>query len=139
MNTRRRVAIEILLPPFVGGAIAVVPGIYFQPERVLLTAAVYLAGSYYIATIPSIVYAACMEGAFRAGLKPQSKMSIALSSVLGFFAGIAIVVVGAWGKSGVLSFEDFYFCAPVGVSVGALVGWIVCRLERLDERRKNAF
>ena len=137
MTTRRRVAIEVFLPPLLGGIAAVAPGIYFQPQNLLLSVAVYVAGGYYVATLPSIACAACMEGAFRLGLDPKSKSSIALSSLLGLLAGIAIVLVGAWQKNHVPAMEDFYFCAPVGIVAGALVGWIVRTLERQDERRKN--
>lgn len=132
MTRGKRIALELLGPPFLGtvvlyagsGVYAIVrwvqsgnppgwnPAIFGAILGVLVFA-------YPIAGIPSIVYTLAMEWRFARGLKPDTWRTVRYSAVLGFLSGAAIGGVFRGNLSVYLAMSG------IGTVVGFVLGFLI--------------
>jgi hypothetical protein len=106
MTRGKRIALELIGPPFFGAALWVMilsPELVdnmradgFSPQAIvsaLQAVGVIFVFAYLLAGLPSIGYAFAMERLFTRGLSPTSWRMVWLSSMLGGFCGTVIAVV----------------------------------------------
>jgi hypothetical protein len=123
---RRRIAIELLLPPLVATVLAALIAILRDPREIptipwsgfLGGGLVLLAVAYVVASIPSALFTLVMEVAFAKGLSPGSWATVALAAGLGLLCGAAIVGFDP-------SYGAFDGLVGLGVATGAIVGLLV--------------
>lgn len=146
MTRPKRIALEILGPPLLGGGLVLVgwavvalwnfltgaTPIRWDPQA-LAWVLVVLIYAYALAGIPSILYALVMEWWFSRGLNPASWRAVGLSAFLGFLAGGGMISVlsGFHLESALLA-----FWGGLGSAVGFLLGLFI--KVRSTPRRKNA-
>ncbi len=138
---RKRIALEALGPPVLGGAAAtgwawgatVYHSLYRLETGEDWAATLGLMPTYWflygmmaipMSGIQAILYAAIMEWCFARGLDPRSWRSVALSTLLGFAAGAIIAVGYGYERK-----ETWYFFNSLGVVVGFVLGWLIRRLS----------
>ena len=139
MNRLIRIAIEVLLPPAIAAAYGVAGYAYFNSfESTVRRSPFMFVLAYAVLSIPSAVYAALMEGAFKLGPDPKEKMSIACAMALGAAIGFAVsVMLGSnelWARTGS---QDLEFTA-IGALNGAIVTSLIRRLEIRFSAKKTA-
>lgn len=138
MKRWQRIALQILAPPALGGAIALIAigciavwehwqktgtwRVPIQDAGVWFLFAMIWA--YVLAIIPSAIYAALMEWRFARGLRPGSLAAIIWSSGLGGISGFAIIAVIFRGPGDGWIFAAFTL---LGLVVGVIVGVLVRR------------
>lgn len=132
----KRIALEVLGPPFLG---AFLMSSYTIGEHLLRSgnlSFVLLQGrdyllvfvyAYIFGTLPSLAYMGLMEAAFRRGLEPAGWPTVALSAGLGALSGVAIMLLVSSGRAA--AGEVIYF-AIFGWVVGGLIGLIIRFLTR---------
>jgi hypothetical protein len=137
----KRIALEVLGPPLLGGAAATLWAWGMMVYRNLYTIETFGAMAAQLSALPSlwllygvfafpmmgvqaILYAAIMEWCFSRGLDPRSWRSVALSTGLGF-ASSAVIGFGY----GYERKETWYFFNGFGLAVGFVLGWLIRRLS----------
>jgi hypothetical protein len=134
----KRIALEVLAPPVLGGlgimAISIVIGLWngIRPLRLLQDTRDYLIVtfifSYVIGIVPSLAYTGVMETAFARGLDPACGRTVALSGFLGLAAGLGIAIVFGWKRPTPVEYP--VILAADGLLVGCLLGLIIRFLTR---------
>ncbi len=137
----KRIALEVLGPPLLGGAAATLWAwgmmVYRNPHNfetfgamaAQLSALPWLWLLYGVMAFPmsgiqTILYAAIMEWRFSRGLDPHSWRSVALSTVLGYASGAVIAFGYGYERK-----ETWYFFNSLGLAVGFVLGWLIRRLS----------
>jgi len=100
---RRRIAMELLLPPLVATVLAALIAVLHDPREIpTIPWSGFLGGvlavlvvAYIVASIPSALFTIVMEVAFAKGLSPGSWAAVALAAGLGLLSGAGIVRAGA--------------------------------------------
>jgi hypothetical protein len=134
----KRIALEVLGPPFLGGLGLTIFSVVVQlwngisPMYILQETRDYLVVtfifSYVLGIVPSLAYMGVMETAFARGLDPACVRTVVFSSLLGVAAGLGIVVVLAWGRSTPVEYP--VILAADGLLVGWSLGMLIKRLSR---------
>jgi len=138
MRRALRIAVELTAPPLFGAVLLSIPAVSFDARNALSMIGLLFMTAYKLAAIPSIGYTLCMEIAFAAGLDPKKKKAVALSALLGFLAGLAMLPWARGGdfiriKTGALA-----LLPPAGLIVGILVGTVVRVIDRRHKGIKGA-
>jgi hypothetical protein len=138
MNLTRpkRIAIELLGPPFVGvlpfllvslgSALWEAFGKKGNRETVLADlqlAATLMMFAYVFVGIQSILYTAIMEWRFLRGLDPCGWRSVRLSSLLGFSSGALVAFAYGFDRSN--AFSLWLFWGGLGLAVGFVMGLLI--------------
>jgi len=132
MKRMRRILVEVLLPPLLGGAIFSVHMVTSRRDLQSVSEIPLLIGfAYLYAFIPSVVYSVLMEVGFSAGLSARSWKAVLLSLVLGGFAGLSIILVT---NRVAFRFIDSLPLVAIGVAVGFVVGVIIRSSSRPNEK-----
>lgn len=123
MKRRARITLEFLGPPLLAATILEVVALVSVREVVALELFVlFLAFAYFVAGIPSLLFALLMELAFSRGLRPDGLRAVALAAVLGGASGLPIDMVLA----GALEVRPrALFFVALGFVVGGLIGALV--------------
>lgn len=127
----KRIALEVLGPPFLG---AILMTSYTIGEHLLRNgdlSFVFLQGrdyllvfffAYVFGILPSLAYMGLMEAAFNRGLDPTDWRAVGLSSGLGLLAGAGIMLFVSSGRASV---GELTYFAIFGLIVGLLLGLII--------------
>lgn len=137
MRKALRIAIEVATPPLFGALLLGIPATCFDARNALSLIGTVTTVAYVLATIPSIAYALCMEVAFAAGLDPKRNKAIALSALLGFLAGLAMLPFVSGGDLIRIKGGARAAIPVVGLIVGILVAALVRMLEKKHDERKD--
>ena len=131
---KKRIALELLGPPFIGAAPFLVWDIFtnsrgwkFSPEA-LLGVGLVLYVAYLCVGIQSILFTVVMEWRFARGLDPRSWQSVSLSTLLGFGSGAVVAL--AYGSTGNDHFGPWLFWAGLGLAVGLTMGLLIKALSK---------
>lgn len=135
----RRIAVGLLGPPLLGGALATLwawgtlmylslyryESIWETVSQLRMIPAMWLL--YGVFAFPMIgVQAACytaiMEWRFSRGLSPRSWRAVALSAILGYLSGLPIALGYGYARK-----ETWYFFNLLGPTVGLLLGLLIKR------------
>jgi len=142
---RQRIALELLGPPLLGGAMAALwtwstlvfrvvrEESFWAVGRHLNTIPVLLL-TYVVFAFPAIgiqagCYAAIMEWRFSRGLAPGSWRSVALSTLLGFLSGLPLALGYGYENK-----DTWYLFNFLGPAVGLGLGLLIRRWNRASAR-----
>ena len=134
MKTALRVVHELIGPPVIGVLLAIASGMIrgtFSGEPIHDIQTFYQAflGGLFFAVfyvgIQSVCYTLLMEIAFKMGLKPGSKSSVFLSTVLGALAGASFIIY----DHGNTKASEFLRMVAIGATVGLVISGIVGRFR----------
>ena len=147
LTRRKRIAFELLGPPFAGALIASAfelikeasqsgfsagpVGWNFRIQGSVLQFVMFLPFAYLFAGVQSIVYTLVMEWRFARGLDPCSWRSVGLSTLLGFASGAAICLGYGFRRSDVISLWMFF--GGTGFAVGLVLGLLIKRWSAQTE------
>jgi hypothetical protein len=150
MKRWKRVLLEVLGPPAIGGMIvgivAVVAGAWDEVPRLgwnrwMSDAAVYavliLVGAYVVAGIPSLVFAGIMEWRFARGLSPASKRVVGWTGSLGLVSGWSIAFILAGNRPTADLIWPILLIGCVGAATGSVIGMLI-RREAIRRCRDSA-
>lgn len=133
----KRIALELLGPPFIGAALMIsfatvnmlweasASDSYHDKFRDWPTFMVVVFGfAYVFVGAQSIIYTAIMEWRFKRGLDPRSWRMVGLSSTLGFASGGAVVIVAIFGDPQFM-LTGLAIWGGTGLLVGFLMGLLI--------------
>jgi hypothetical protein len=142
MTRRKRIALELLGPPFLGALICLavmsIAGMAQQDAKketgesrllallqMLYVLPLALVYAYVLTGIQSIIYMVILEWRFSRGLDPRSWRSVGLSSLLGFASGAVLALVFGSGSAGL--FNAWLLWGALGLTVGFFMGFLIWR------------
>ncbi len=127
----KRIALEVLGPPFLGAFLLTCFSIGEHLLRNGNLSFVFLQGrdyllvffyAYVFGILPSLAYMSLMEAAFNRGFEPTEWRSVALSGGLGLLAGAGIMLLASTGRASV---GELTYFATFGLIVGLLLSLII--------------
>jgi hypothetical protein len=138
MKTLPRMALEVLLPPFVVAVILTISyAVTHSAKEAMVNLVWIFTASFAVGIVPSIVYMIGVESAFALGLDPAKKRCVALSAFLGAVVGCLFTAVlgenELWRRAEI---GDFSFFAGLGSLAGIAVA-VAIRVLAI-RRTKNA-
>lgn len=123
MKRPARIALEVLGPPLLTGTILeIVALVSLREVGALKLFVLFVAFAYFVAGIPSLLFAVLMELAFSRGLRPDGLRAVALAAVLGGASGLPIDMTLA---GAVKVRPNALFFMALGFVVGGLIGVLV--------------
>ena len=129
MKRPARITLEVLGPPLLGATILqIVAAAAVREVEALKLFPLFVGFGYFVAGIPSVLFAAIMELAFCRGLRPDGVPAVVLAAVLGAASGLAIEMVLA-GAVTVRSSAAFF------IAFGCVIGGMIGLLIRARSRR----
>lgn len=138
LTRRKRIALELLGPAFIGAAPFIVALAGFslwetftknQPWKFPLEAlqgiGMILLVAYVCVGIQSILFTAILEWQFARGLDPRSWRAVGLSSLLGLASGAVVALAYGFKRDDQLGLWLFWggFGLAVGFTLGLLIKW----------------
>lgn len=140
MRRWKRVLLEVLAPPAIGGMIvwlvAIVASACDEVPRLgwnrwandtAVYAVLILVGAYVVAGLPSLVFAGLMEWRFARGLSPSSKRVVGWTGSLGLVSGWSIAFIIAGSRPTADLIWPLVLIGCVGAVAGSLVGMFIRR------------
>lgn len=121
MRPPARFCLNLLAPPALAVLLLVALGslVGASSFRALASMPAMLAIAYLYAGLPSLVHACILHFTYRRGLAPQSGRALALSTLNGLLAGLAIALFFATAGGGGAT-DGPWIMVPVGAATGAI-------------------
>lgn len=133
----KRIALELLGPPILGGAIAVLwawgllvydslyryESIWEVGGQLRMIPAMWLLYGIFafpMTGVQAACYTAIMEWRFARGLDPRSWRAVALSTILGYLSGLPIAIGYGYERK-----DTWYFFSALGSVVGLMLGLLI--------------
>jgi hypothetical protein len=140
----KRIALELLGPPLLGGALATLWAwgalVYlscYQYESLWDVARLipvmwlfYGVFAFPMISIQAAGYAAVMEWRFSRGLSPRSWRAVALSTVLGYLSGLPLAIGYGYARK-----DTWYLFNILGPVIGLVLGLMIRRFSKGQDRK----
>jgi hypothetical protein len=129
MRRPARITLEVLGPPLLAASILELAAVVAVREVAALELfPLFLAFAYFVAGVPSLLFAAVLELAFSRGLRPDGPRAVALAAALGAASGLPIDMTLA---GAVTVRPSAAFFVAFGFLVGGMIGLLIRARSRL--------